>query len=59
MTKQEILEAMQKLPDDATYQDAIERLRFLHDLEISIGQANAGNVIPHEEVKRRVAKWLK
>jgi hypothetical protein len=59
MTKQEIIEALQKLPDDATYEDAIERLYFLQKLERRLGRADAGHTIPHEEAKKRIAKWLK
>ena len=59
MTKQEILEAIQKLPDDATYDDAISELEYLRKIERGLAQANAGQLIPHEEVKKRLAKWLK
>jgi len=58
MTKQQILEAIQKLPDDATYGDAIERLHFLQAIERGLKQADAGQVVPHDEAKRRLAKWL-
>jgi predicted transcriptional regulator len=58
-TKQEIIAAIQKLPDDATFEDAIERLLFLESIERGIKQADAGQVVSHEEAKRRLSKWLK
>jgi len=58
VTKQEIIEAMQKLPEDATFEDAIERLEFLRRIELGIQQAEAGQAIPHAEATKRLAKWL-
>lgn len=53
-TKEKVLEAVQKLPDDATIEDAIERLCFLAKIERGLAQADAGNTLSHEEVKRRL-----
>ena len=59
-TKQEIIDAIQKLPDDATYEDAIERLEFLRVLKERIQRLDAGgHTLSQEEVKARSAKWLK
>ncbi len=52
--KEKILEAVQKLPNDATIEDAIERLCFVAKIERGLAQANAGNTLSHEEVKRRL-----
>ncbi|HEY7269644.1 MAG TPA: hypothetical protein VH951_07440 [Dehalococcoidia bacterium] len=60
MTKQEILEAITKLPDDATYEDAIERLEFMRVIAERLKRLDAGEpTIPHEEAKIRLAKWRK
>jgi len=47
------------LPDDASYEDAMERLFFLAKIERGLRQAEAGQTIPHEQVAQRLAKWLK
>ena len=47
--KERILAAIQRLPDDVSYDDAIERLRLLRSIEIGIAQADAGDVMDHEE----------
>ena len=52
-TKQRILDALKDLPDETTYDDAIERLLFLAKLEEGIRASDEGRVVPHEEVKRR------
>ena len=52
-TKERILEALRNLPPDATVDDAIERLVFMARVEEGLGQLDAGQGIPHEEIKRR------
>ena len=37
----------------------MERLLLLAEVERGLQQANAGELIPHEKVKERMAKWLK
>lgn len=51
--KHRILEALEKLPSDATYDDAIERLVLLARIEEGLAQLDAGEFVAHEEVKRR------
>jgi predicted transcriptional regulator len=52
-TKERILEALRSLPPDATVDDAIERLVFMARVEEGLAQLDAGQGIPHEEIKRR------
>jgi hypothetical protein len=58
-TKQLVQRVVKDLPDDATIEDVIERLYFLHNLQRSIAQADAGETIPHEDVMRQMDEWLK
>jgi predicted transcriptional regulator len=51
--KQEIVRAVQDLPEDATLEDAIERLYFLAKIERGLEQSEAGNTISHDEIKSR------
>jgi hypothetical protein len=53
--RERILEALQDLPDDATFDDAIERLVFLAKIDAGLVELDAGKSIPHEEVKRRLS----
>ncbi len=53
-SKQRILDALNTLPEDASIEDAIERLYFLAKTEKGLAQLDAGQSLDHEEVKRRV-----
>jgi predicted transcriptional regulator len=53
--KQLALEALRNLPDDATLEDAIERLCFLAKVEEGLRQSEAGELIPQEEIKKQFA----
>lgn len=52
-TKSEIIQAIQDLPDDATLEDAMERLYFLAKIERGLAQSDAGETISHAEIKAR------
>jgi predicted transcriptional regulator len=52
--KDKVLEAVEKLPSDATIEDAMERLFFLAKVERGMEDAEAGKTISHEEAKRRL-----
>lgn len=53
-TRDRILEALRDLPEDATVDDAIERLVVLAKIEMGLAELDAGKGIPHDEVKRRL-----
>jgi len=58
-TKQQILKAIEKLPDDASVEDAIDRLYLLYKIERGIRQADRGELISQEEARQRMTRWLK
>ena len=51
-TKQKVMEAVERLPADVTFEDAMEHLYFLYKIEKGLAQADAGETISHEEVKK-------
>lgn len=57
--KDQIIKAIQDLPDDATVESAMERLFVLYKIEQGIEQADRGQVVSQEEAKRRMEQWLK
>ena len=57
-TKQQILQAMEELPEDAGVEDALDRLYLLYKVEKGLAQADRGEVIPQQEIRRRMPKWL-
>lgn len=46
-------DAVAGFADDVSMDEIIERLYLLRKIQIGIAQADAGQVIEHEEVKRR------
>lgn len=54
--KQRVLEAMEKLPADATLEDAIERLVLLAKIDQGLAQLDAGQGVEHSEVKRHLLR---
>ncbi len=46
--------AVERLAADATLEDVIDSLLFLHKAQIGLAQADAGQVTPHSEVKKRL-----
>lgn len=58
-TKEQMLKAIQDLPEDATVEDAMERLYLLYKVERGLAQAEAGQKVSQEEARRRMAQWLK
>jgi predicted transcriptional regulator len=57
--KEKMIKAVQALPDDASIEDAMERLLFLAKIEKGLQQADAGKTVSHDQVKEKMAKWLK
>ena len=51
--KQRALEAVHALPDSATMDEAIERLCFIAKIEEGLRQSREGQLISHDEVKKR------
>jgi len=51
--KTEIVRAIQDLPEDATVEDAMERLYFLAKIERGLEQSESDETISHDEIKAR------
>ena len=58
-TKQQMLKAIEELPDDANVEDALERLYLLYKIDRGVKQADAGQLITQEVARQRMSKWLK
>ncbi len=52
--KKRVIEAIEKLPPDATVEDAIERLMLLAKIERGLAELDQGRGVPHAEVERRL-----
>jgi hypothetical protein len=58
MQKERVLEVVEELPDNVDLDALIERLYLLRRLELAEEEIAAGQLVEHEEVERRMAKWL-
>lgn len=52
--KKVIQQALDKLPDDTTVEEAMERLLFLSKIDQGIAEAEAGKTLSSEEVRKRL-----
>jgi len=52
--KDRVLEAVRELPEDATVEDAMERLYLLAKIEAGERQADAGQTLSHDEARERI-----
>jgi predicted transcriptional regulator len=53
-TKERVLDAVRVLPEDATVEDAMERLCFLAKIEEGLRQVEAGETVSHEEARAHI-----
>ena len=56
--KQEALDLIGKMPDEVSTQTILAELQFKMVVEERLEQVARGDVISHEEAKRRLSKWL-
>ncbi len=57
--KEQVLKAIEDLPQNASIEDAMEKLYLIYKVERGIKQADSGQKITHEEAKKRMEKWVK
>lgn len=58
MQKEKVLAVLEDLPDEVDVDALTERLYLLQKIDDAEKEIAAGKGIPHEEVRRRLAKWL-
>ena len=55
--KQEALESLQRLPDDADIDEIMYRLHVIDKLRKSREAVEQGQVISHDDLLREIEKW--
>ena len=55
--KQEAIDSLKNLPDDADIDEIMYRLYVIDKLRKSRDAVNQGNVINHEDLKREIDQW--
>ena len=57
-TKQIAIQTIQELPDDATWDEIQERIRFVAGVRKGLRELDEGKGIPHDRVREEFAEWL-
>lgn len=56
--KQQVIRIIQSLPDDVTVDDIMAELYFKLQVDAGLKELDEGKGIPHEEIEKRMSKWL-
>ena len=57
--KQSAIKIIEQLPDEASYEDIMDRLLFMQKVDAGLEDIRQGRVVTHKEAKKRLARWLK
>jgi predicted transcriptional regulator len=55
--KEQVLQAIQRLPDDIDFRDVSEEIALLAAIREAERDIEEGRLISHEEMKTRISKW--
>ncbi len=56
--KDDVSSMLDKLPDDASYEDIQYHLYVLEKVKRGLGRAESEGTISHQDAKTRLGKWL-
>jgi hypothetical protein len=56
--KEKVIEMIQSLPDHVTLDDILSELYFKIQVDAGLDELNDNKGIPHEDVKKRMSKWI-
>lgn len=52
-----VLDAIQKLPDETTFDEIRERIEFIAGVRKGLEEIGRGEVVPLNEVEKKIDKW--
>jgi predicted transcriptional regulator len=56
--KEAVIQIIKSLPEDVTIDDIMAELYFKLQVDAGLRELNEGKRIPHEQVEKRMSKWL-
>jgi predicted transcriptional regulator len=56
--KQQVIQMIQSLPEEVTIDDIMAELYFKLQVDDGLRELDEGKGIPHEEVEKRMTKWI-
>lgn len=57
VVKEEVIQLIEKMPDDCTVEDILYELYLKQKVDKGLQDIKEGRVVKHEEVKQRMSKW--
>lgn len=57
LTKNQLIESFDQLPDDATVEDFVDHLAFILGVERGMADIAAGRTITHVELLEEIKSW--
>jgi hypothetical protein len=57
-TKETALKTIERLPENASWEDIQERINFIVGVRKGLRELDEGKGIPHDKVKEEFAEWL-
>lgn len=57
--KEDVITMIKNMPQDVSVEDIMAELFFRYEVDQGLKQLDEGKGIPHEEVEKRMKKWLK
>jgi predicted transcriptional regulator len=56
--KEQVLQAIHRLPDDIDYRDVADEVAFLAAVREAEHDINAGRLVANNQMKARIAEWI-
>ncbi len=56
--KELAIESLEQLPDNVNWSDVQERINFMAGIQKALGEVEAGEGIPIEELEAEVKQWF-
>lgn len=56
--KQQVIQMIQSMPEEVTIDEIMAELYFKLQVDAGLKELDEGKGIPHEEVEKRMSKWL-
>ena len=59
ITKESLLKYIGELPDQFSIDELMDKILFLHKIEVGLEQSKNDQITPNDDVKDQFKKWLK
>ncbi len=57
-TKEIAIKSIERLPEDATWEDILERINFMTGVRKGLRELDQGKGITHDNIREEFSEWL-